>query len=205
MIDELRVYRMHPGKVEAYLELSQRIAIPFRRDDYGKLLGFWTAASGTLSSVVNLWRHESMESREMLRARMAQAPQWQDYMSQTHPLNQHQTVRILAPVLPLNAPATAGNVYELRFLQARTGHANALATRLRDASPAGPGASTIAVWTNLFGDIYEVACLSAHASIEQSLAGAYAAAWADFLRVQGSIVEGIESSLLLPIPASPMQ
>lgn len=205
MIDELRVYRMHPGRVEAYLELSQKIAIPFRKNDYGQLLGFWTTASGTLSSVVNLWRHESMESREALRTRMAQAPEWQDYMSRTHPLNQHQTVRILAPVLMPTAPSTAGNVYELRLLRARTGHASAIAARLRDTAPAGPGASTLAVWTNLFGDIYEVVCLSAHASIELSLLGAYAAAWDDFLQAQASVIEGIESSLLLPIPASPMQ
>ena len=205
MIDELRVYRMHPGQVEAYLELSQRIAIPFRRDDYGRLLGFWTTASGPLCSVVNLWRHESLASREALRARMAQAPQWQDYMAQTHPLNQHQTVRILAPAMALDMPTTRGNVYELRFLQVRTGHASALAARLREAAPAGAGAATIAVWTNLFGDIYEVVCLCAHASIQQSLAGAYAAAWADFLQAEGRLVEGIESSLLLPIPASPMQ
>ena len=36
MIDELRVYRMHPGKVEEYLALSQNVAIPFTRTIMGK-------------------------------------------------------------------------------------------------------------------------------------------------------------------------
>lgn len=205
MIDELRVYRMHPGKVEEYLALSQNVAIPFRKNDYGKLLGFWTVASGTLSSVVNLWRHESLESREALRARMAQAPQWKDYMSRTHPLNQHQSVRILAPVLPLAPPDAPGNVYELRLLRAKTGHASGLAAELTRTAPMGPGASTIAIWTNLFGEIYEVVCLSAHASIQQSLDGPFACGWEDFMRTHGSIIEDIASHWLLPIPASPLQ
>lgn len=205
MIDELRVYRMHPGKVEAYLSLSQNEAIPFRKDDYGKLLGFWNIAAGTLSSVVNLWRHESLESREALRARMAQAPQWKAYMAKTHPLNQHQSVRMLAPVLPLAAPDSRGNIYELRFLRAKTGHASRLAAALEKAAPSGPGAATVAVWTNLFGEIYEVVCLSAHAALQQSLAGPFARGWEDFLCVHGAIIENVSSHLMLPIPASPLQ
>lgn len=205
MIDELRMYRMQPGQLDAYLDLSQRIAIPFRRNDYGTLLGFWTVASGTLGSVVNLWRHESLASRERLRTKMAGAAVWKDYMAQTHPLNRHQSVRILAPVLPLDTPDGASHLYELRFMQAKTGHAAQLAARLSDAAPAGPGASTLGVWSNLFGDIYEIVCLSAHASISESLVGSYAGIWDDFVRTHGSIIENIESHLLRPIPASPMQ
>lgn len=205
MIDELRFYRMHPGQVDAYLELSQRIAIPFRGNDYGELLGFWTVESGTISSVMNLWRHESLDSRERLRAQMSQARVWQDYMARTHPLNQHQTVRILSSVLPLSRPETTGNTYEVRFLSAHTGKAGTVAARLRDAAPAGPGASTIGVWTNLFGDIYEVVCLSAHADYQQSLKGAWGAAWRSLLRDCGSMLEGVESQVLLPIPASPLK
>lgn len=205
MIDELRVYRMHPGKINEYLSLSQSVAIPFRKNDYGELLGFWTVAAGTLCSVVNLWRHESLESREALRARMAQAPQWRDYMAKTHPLNQHQSVRILSPVLPLAAPGTSGNIYELRFLRAKTGHAGRLAVELQRASPAGPGASTIAIWTNLFGEIYEVVCLSAHAALQQSLNGPFADAWNSFMRVHGGIIDEATSHWLLPIPASPLR
>lgn len=205
MIDELRFYRMHPGKLEEYLELSQRIAIPFRGHDYGRLLGFWTVGAGTLSSIANLWRHESLATREALRARMSEAEVWQDYMARTHPLNQHQTVRILAPVLPLEMPTTRGNTYELRFLNAHTGKAAAVAKALRDAPPRGPGGDgTIAVWTNLFGDIYEVVCLSAHADYGQSLRGRWAEAWRDFLRGHGAMIEGVTSQVLLPIPASPL-
>lgn len=205
MVDELRVYRMHPGKVEAYLELSQRIAIPFRKDDYGKLLGFWTVESGTVSSVMNLWRHETLGTREALRAKMAAAEVWQDYMAQTHPLNQHQTVRMLSPVLPLSLPAASGNTYEIRFLQAHTGKANAVAAALRDAAPGGPGARTIGIWTNLFGEIYEVVCLSAHVDLQLSLKSEWSAEWKRYLRTHGAMLEGIESQVLLPIPASPLQ
>jgi len=205
MIDELRFYRMHPGKLEDYLELSQRIAIPFRGNDYGRLLGFWTVEAGTLGSIANLWRHESLATRETLRARMSQSEIWQDYMARTHPLNQHQTVRILSPVLPLEMPKASGNTYELRFLRAHTGKAAAVAKALRDAPPRGSdGDGTIAVWTNLFGDIYEVVCLSAHADYPRSLRGAWAAAWRSFLRSHGAMIDGFTSELLLPIPASPL-
>jgi len=205
MIDELRVYRMQPGQVEAYLDLSQRIAIPFREDDYGKLLGFWTVESGTISSVMNLWRHESLAARESLRAKMAQAEVWKDYMARTHPLNQHQTVRILSPVLPLSIPATTGNTYEIRFLQAHTGKANAAADALRKAVPSGPDAATIGIWTNLFGEIYEVVCLSVHADLQQSLKGEWGASWRSYLRAHGAMLAGIESQVLLPIPASALR
>lgn len=204
MVDELRVYRMHPGKVEAYLDLSQRIAIPFRKNDYGKLLGFWTVESGTVSSVMNLWQHETLATREALREKMSDADVWKDYMAKTHPLNQHQTVRMLSPVLPISMPAASGNTYEIRFLQAHTGKANAVAQALRDAVPGGPGAQTIGVWTNLFGEIYEVVCLSAHADLQQSLRGAWASDWKSFLRTHGSMLDGVESQVLLPIPASPL-
>lgn len=205
MIDELRFYRMQPGQVETYLDLSQRIAIPFRRDDYGKLLGFWTVESGTVSSVMNLWRHESLATRESLRAKMAQAEVWKDYMARTHPLNQHQTVRILSPVLPLSMPTTSGNTYEVRFLQAHTGKANAVADALREAAPSGPDAQTIGIWTNLFGEIYEVVCLSAHADLQRSLKGEWGTAWKIYLRAHGAKLAGIESQVLLPIPASPLR
>jgi len=205
MIDELRVYRMHPGKVEAYLDLSQRIAIPFRKDDYGKLLGFWTVESGTVSSIMNLWRHETLATRESLRTKMAQAEVWKDYMAQTHPLNQHQTVRILSPLLPLTMPTMAGNTYEIKFLHAHTGKANAVAKALLDATPRGPGAATIGIWTNLFGEIYEVVCLSAHTDLQQSLKGEWAAGWRSYLRTHGAMLDGIESQVLLPIPASPLR
>lgn len=205
MIDELRVYRMQPGQVEAYLDLSQRIAIPFRKDDYGKLLGFWTVESGTVSSIMNLWRHESLATRETLRTKMAQAQVWKDYMAQTHPLNQHQTVRILSPVLPLTMPTTSGNTFEIRFLQAHTGRANAVAAALKNAAPHGPGAQTIGIWTNLFGEIYEVVCLSVHADLQQSLKGEWASGWQRYLHEHGAMLDGIESQVLLPIPASPLR
>lgn len=205
MIDELRVYRMHPGKTEEYLDLSQRIAIPFRKDDYGRLLGFWSVECGAVGSVMNLWRHESLAARESLRAKMSDAQEWKDYMAKTHPLNQHQTVRILAPVLPLSLPASRGNTYEIRFLHAHTGKANALAQALRDAAPSGPGARTIGIWTNLFGEIYEIVCLSAHTDLQQSLKAEWAQCWKRFLRAHGSKLDGVDSHVLLPIPASPLQ
>lgn len=205
MIDELRVYRMHPGMLDTYLDLSQRIAIPFRKDDYGKLLGFWTVESGTVSSVMNLWRHESIASRESLRARMGEAPVWKEYMSKTHPLNQHQTVRILAPVLPLTLPTSVGNTYEIRFLHAHTGKAAAVANALRDAPPSGPGAQTIGIWSNLFGEIYEIVCLSVHQDLQRSLKNEWAAAWRAFLNAHGAMLEAVDSQVLVPIPASPLR
>lgn len=205
MIDELRVYKMYPGKLEAYLELSQSIAIPFRGNDYGQLLGFWSVESGTVSSVVNLWRHESFATREALRTKLGQAEVWQRYTQQTHPLNQHQTVRLLSPVLPLAMPTTSDNTYELRFITARTGKADTVARLLRDAAPRAETATTIGVWTNLFGEIYEVVCLSVHSDIQQSLRGPWSAQWRAFLRAHGAMIDNIEASVLLPIPASPLQ
>ncbi|RPI44259.1 MAG: NIPSNAP family protein [Betaproteobacteria bacterium] len=205
MIDELRVYKLFPGKAEEYLNLSQSIAIPFRKDDYGKLLGFWSVASGTLSSVMNLWQHEDLATRERLRDKLQAAEAWRGYTERTHPLNQHQTVRLLSAVLPLSVPATSGNTYEIRFIAAHTGKAGAVARLLRDAAPAGPNAATIAIWTNLFGPINEVVCLCAHGDFQQSLKGKWSDEWAAFLRAHGSMIDQIESQVLLPIASSPLK
>jgi len=205
MIDELRVYKLFPGMAEEYLNLSQSVAIPFRGDGYGKLLGFWSVESGAVSSVMNLWRHEDLATRERLRAELQNAEVWRGYTARTHPLNQHQTVRMLSAVLPLAMPTSTGNAYEIRFIAARTGKADTVAKLLRNAAPAGPDAATIGIWTNLFGPIHEVVCLSAHADLQHSLKGQWSSEWRDFLRAHGPLIDEIESHILVPIAASPLK
>jgi len=206
VLDELRVYKLVPGKAEEYLDLAQSIAIPWRKDDYGKLLGFWSVESGTVSSIMNLWQHQDLATRQGLRDKLQTADVWQqEYTARTHPMNQHQMVRLMSAVMPLAMPATTGNTYEIRFIAARTGKANTLAKLLRDAAPAGPDASTIGVWTNLVGPINEVVCLSAHRDFQQSIKGAWSARWKEVLQAHGALVDEVESRVLLPIACSPLQ
>jgi hypothetical protein len=207
MIDELRVYKLFPGKAEEYLDLAQGIAVPWRKDDYGKLLGFWSVESGTVSSVMNLWQHQDLAARQGLRDRLQAAEFWQkEYVARSHPLNQHQFVRLMSAVMPLSPPTTLGNTYEIRFLAAHTGKAHALARLLKEAAPAGPAAATIGIWTNLVGPINEVVCLSAHGDFQKSIKGStWSSGWRAFLRVHGSMIDEVESRVLLPATCSPLQ
>ena len=42
MLHELRFYEIAAGRVADYINHAGAVAVPFRGDRYGKLLGFWS-------------------------------------------------------------------------------------------------------------------------------------------------------------------
>ena len=43
---ELRFYEIATGRLDDYINHAGKVAVPFRGDDYGKLLGFWSCEAG---------------------------------------------------------------------------------------------------------------------------------------------------------------
>ncbi len=96
MIYEQRVYQMKPGSVGEFLKVyeAEGLAIITK---YAKLVGCWTAESGTLNSVVFIWAYEDFAHRTAQRAKMGADPTWQAFVPKILPFLVHQESRFLLP------------------------------------------------------------------------------------------------------------
>ncbi len=204
MLHELRFYEIAAGRVDDYIDHAGKVAVPFRGDDYGKLLGFWRCEIGAVNCVFNLWEHESVATRETLRAKLQTQDVWRkEYLPHSQPLMRRQVSRLLTPLADPNPPGVPGNLYHLRIFRTRAGKTNAFATLLQQALPAPLRAVAVATWTGNSGEVNEVVHLSAY---RESLSPAQilqTAEWQAFLKQHGALVEDIESSLMTPAAFSP--
>jgi hypothetical protein len=92
---ELRIYRLHPGKVPAYLAVV-REALPVR-EKYSAPAALWTAEIGPLNTVAHLWPYRDLRQRAEVRAAAAADPGWQAALGALRPLLQAQESKILVP------------------------------------------------------------------------------------------------------------
>lgn len=207
MIDELRIYRLVPGALADYLRLSGEVAIPFRGDRFGELLGFWFAEIGAVNSVFNLWRHQDLNTRQALRAELAKSEIWRtQYQPKIQPLMQNQVIRLMTPVVPLAARTEGRHAYEIRIIRTKAGKAPELASRLLSDLPEAFQAQTVGIWTTFAGQVNEVVHLSAYGDVQARLGRTLEHPdWRRFLKEHGPLVEEIESSLMIPANHSPLK
>ncbi len=204
MLHELRFYEIAVGKLDDYINHAGKVAVPFRGDDYGKLLGFWACEIGAVNCVFNLWEHESVATREVLRAKLQTQEVWRnDYLPHSQPLMRRQISRLLTPLADPKVPAVPGNLYEMRIFRTGPGKTRAFAALLQDELPAPLWAAAVATWTGNSGDVNEVVHLSAYANTLPVADMLQVAAWRDFLKQHGALVEDIQSSLMTPVHFSP--
>ena len=204
MLHELRFYEIAAGKLEDYCNHAGTVAVPFRGDRYGKLLGFWSCEIGAVNCVFNLWEHESVATREALRAELSQQDVWRnDYLPHSQPLMRKQFSRLLKPLAPVRPPASHGNLYQFRIFRTRAGKTQQLANLVQnDLSPA-LRANAVGCWTGNSGDVNEVVFLSAHPQTAKAKEVMQSDDWHGFLKTHGELIEDIESSLMLPTAFSP--
>ena len=204
MLHELRFYEIAAGRLDDYINHAGKVAVPFRGDDYGKLLGFWACEIGAVNCVFNLWEHESVATREVLRAKLQKQDVWRnEYLPHSQPLMRRQVSRLLTPLTDPNPPAAPGNVYHLRIFRTRAGRTAAFARLLQDELPAPLWGATVAVWTGNSGDVNEAVHLSVHPATQPLAQTLHSAEWRAFLKLHGTMVEDIQSSLMTPVEFSP--
>jgi hypothetical protein len=204
MLHELRFYEIAPGRLQDYVQHAGAVAIPFRGDRFGRLLGFWSCEVGALNCVFNLWEHESVESREALRAQLQKEDVWRhEYLPYSQPLMRRQFSRLLRPVGAVTPPATPGNLFVIRIFRTCAGKTQAFASHLRDRLPRSVAAGTVACWTGNTGDVNEVIYLSAHPQDDAITHVLQSAEWHRVLQEQGDVVDNVRSSLMMPVPYSP--
>jgi len=97
MIVEHRTYTVAQGRMEEYLELYERVALPLQLKYLGHLIGFFVSEIGTLNQVVHLWGYDSLADREARRARMDADPEWRAYRKSIAGMFVNQESRILKP------------------------------------------------------------------------------------------------------------
>lgn len=97
MILEERTYRIAAGRIGEYLSNYEKLGLEVQTRILGGLVGYFQTEIGDLSSVVHLWRYESLEDRTARRAELARQPEWQDYLAVCTPLIQEMRNRILVP------------------------------------------------------------------------------------------------------------
>jgi hypothetical protein len=204
MLHELRFYEIAAGKVADYCDHAGKVAVPFRGDRYGKLLGFWSCEIGAVNCVFNLWEHESVATREALRAELAKEDVWRnDYLPHSQPLMRRQFSRLLKPLGAVQPPTTTKNLYQIRIFRTRAGKTQQLANLVQNELPAALKTGAIGCWTGNSGDVNEVIFLSAHPRTQDALSVMQSADWHAFLKAHGALIEDIQSSLMLPTAFSP--
>jgi hypothetical protein len=204
MLHELRYYEIAAGRIDDYINHAGSVAVPFRGDDYGKLLGFWACEIGAVNGVFNLWEHESVATREVLRAKLQQQDVWRkEYLPHSQPLMRRQLSRLLTPMADPVLPAMPGNLYQIRIFRTRAGSTAAFARVLQNELPASLKRASVAVWTGNSGDVNEVVYLSAHAATQTPADIMQSSEWRALLKQHGAMVEDIQSSLMTPVAFSP--
>lgn len=97
MIVEQRIYTLQPGKVPEMVRLYGAEGLALQQKYLGRFIGYFIAETGNLNQVVFLWGFDSVEDRAARRERMAQDPQWQQYLQKVLPLLIKQENRLLRP------------------------------------------------------------------------------------------------------------
>src|SRR3989440_3179294 len=140
MLYELRTYTVKPGTLGDMVKAASTISRDIRGDNFGKLEGYWMTEIGPLNQVLHMWSYASFEERARLRAELAKNPRWSsEYVPLIRPLLIRQDVRLMNAVRAPVAPASTGNIYELRNYRGKP--AGGLKQRLHALTalrPAGP-------------------------------------------------------------------
>ena len=71
MIYELRTYTVKPGTLGDMVKAASTVSRDIRKDEYGKLEGYWSTEIGPLNQVMHMWSYGDYEERAKLRAELS--------------------------------------------------------------------------------------------------------------------------------------
>jgi len=211
MIYELRTYTLKAGTVAEVARNAGAVARAIRKDDYGRLEGYWTSDIGPLNQVLHLWSYADLNERQRLRGELAANARWtSEYVPLIRPHLVRQDIRLLNPVRPPEPPAVPGNVYELRAYRTRPGavrqwidlFTRALEVRERYSRMVG-------LWITEAGQPNEVCHIWAYPDLNaraQVRAAAVAdPVWQRFLADSAPLLDEMHSTVMLPAAHSPLK
>ena len=97
MIYELRTYTLKAGTLGDVVKAASTVSRDIRKNDYGKLEGYWTTEIGPLNEVVHVWVFRDLNERAAARAKLGQDPEWQAFVGASTPLLAHMQAVVLYP------------------------------------------------------------------------------------------------------------
>ncbi len=211
MIYELRTYTVRPGTVQDVAKAAGTIAQDIRRNDYGKLEGYWITDIGPLNQVMHLWSYKDLNERQRLRGELGKLPRWgSEYLAVIKAHLIRQDVRLLNCVVGPFAPASVGNVYELRNYRTRAGAAAEWAQLITGALDARQKYSKIVgLWTTEAPQPNEVCHIWAYPDLNARAAARAAAlkdpAWQAFIKQSSPLLEEMYSTIMMSAAHSPLK
>jgi NIPSNAP len=211
MIYELRTYTLVPGTQAQYLKLNAEVGRKIRGDKYGTLEGAWTTEFGTLNQYVHLWGYPDLNERDRLRGELSKNEEWtKGYVPQIRPLILAQENKVLSAVLPLQPPADAGHLYELRWYRTQTGKAGEWLNHFKAIQPVREKYSRrVGLWQTEMGQLNEVVHMWAYRDLnERAVTRAKVGQdpeWQAFLGKATPLLVNMQSIILVPTTASPMK
>ena len=67
MIYELRTYTVKPGTLGDMIKAASTVSRDIRKDDYGKLEGYWSTEIGPLNQALHMRSYNSFDERARMR------------------------------------------------------------------------------------------------------------------------------------------
>jgi hypothetical protein len=212
MLYELRTYTLKPGAVGDMVKAASTVSHDIRKNDYGKLEGYWFTEIGPLNQVLHLWSYSDFNERARLRGELAKNSRWTgEYLPLIRPLLMRQDIRLLNAIRPPVAPASPGNIYELRNYRAKPGGAvRQWLDAFTGVLPAREKYSKIvALWQTEAGQPNEVCHLWAYPDLNARAKARGDAMkdpeWQEFLTKGPGFLDEMHSTIMLPAPHSPLK
>ena len=212
MIYELRTYTVRPGTLGDMVKAASTVSREIRGNNFGKLEGYWSSEIGALNQVLHMWSYSDLNERARLRAELAKNARWtSEYIPLIRPILVRQEVRLMNAIKPPVAPASTGNVYELRNYRAKPlGAVRQWTEAFTAVLPAREKYSKIVgLWQTEAGQPNEVCHIWAYPSLnaraEARVAAAKDPVWGEFLGKGPQFLEEMHATIMLPAPHSPLK
>jgi hypothetical protein len=211
MIFELRTYTLKQGSLAEVVKAASTVARDIRKDNYGKLEGYWQTEIGPLNQVLHLWSYQSLNERAQLRAELNKNPRWSaEYVPLIRPNLLRQDIRLLNAVRGPAAPTRTPNVYEFRNYRAKPGgvpqwlklFTGVLEIREKYSKIVGLWA-TEAPQVNEVCHIWAYPDLNTRAVVRAEVAKD--PGWQEFVKQGTELLEEMHSTVMLPAPHSPLK
>jgi hypothetical protein len=212
MLYELRTYTLKPGSLGDMVKAAATVATDIRKNDYGKLEGYWSTEIGPLNQVMHLWSYSDYNERARVRGELGKNSRWVgEYIPLIRPLIVRQEIRLLNALRAPVAPASTGNIYEFRNYRAKPlGAVKQWLDAFIEALPAREKYSKIVgLWQTEAAQPNEVCHLWAYKDLNARAEARGAAmkdpAWQAFLGKGPALLEEMHSTIMLPAPHSPLK
>jgi NIPSNAP len=95
---DLRTYTIRLRKMNEFLDVFDRLAMPIQLKYLGRPLGMYTGAVGALNQVVHLWGFDNMGDFEARHAARDKDPEWPAYLLASADLITAQENRLIRRV-----------------------------------------------------------------------------------------------------------